>query len=202
MRVSAHSACSPGSKPRARVSAVCVDPVVETNGQGDESFGSIPRRAAGADGKYRPALAAARYRTHRAKRHAPLRGARKETGQFWRIREGSRAGSAVAISRRVTVRTVKPDDVRLDGDVRGDGMQGPRPVASGPSSVRESGAAARESSHFAVPECRQYLMRNAREQLEELVARQPLAALGSTTDHVVRAARCPVLTVHPPSGHA
>ena len=106
MRVSAHCACSCGSKPRARVSAVCVDPVVETNGQRDESFGSIPRRAAGADGKYRPALAAARYRTHRAKRHAPLRGARKETGEFWRIREGSRAGSAVAISRRVTVRTV------------------------------------------------------------------------------------------------
>ena len=122
-------------------------------------------------------------------------------------------------------------------------MQGPRPVASGPSSVRESGAAARECSHFAVPECRQYLMRNAPEQLEALVARlphperartvevtagrarqiahvasemradlivlgahgrggAPLAALGSTTDQVVRAAPCPVLTVRPPSGHA
>ena len=39
-RVSAHCACSRGSKPRARVSAVCVDPGVETNRQGDESFGS------------------------------------------------------------------------------------------------------------------------------------------------------------------
>jgi nucleotide-binding universal stress UspA family protein len=107
--------------------------------------------------------------------------------------------------------------------------------ARAPSANRA--AAARESSHFAVPECRQYLMRTAREQLEALVARQPhleraltvevaagrahrqiahvasemradlivlcahgrggapLAALGSTTDQVVRAAPCPALTV-------
>jgi nucleotide-binding universal stress UspA family protein len=100
----------------------------------------------------------------------------------------------------------------------------------------------RETSHFAVPEFRQYLMRNAREQLEALVARQPhleraptlevaagrahrqiarvasemsadlivlgahgrggppLAALGSTTEQVVRAAPCPVLTVRSPGG--
>jgi nucleotide-binding universal stress UspA family protein len=101
----------------------------------------------------------------------------------------------------------------------------------------------RETAHFAVPEFRQYLMRNAREHLEALVARQPhferaptldvtagrahrqiarvasdmradlivlgahgrggppLAALGSTTEQVVRAAPCPVLTVHPSNGH-
>jgi nucleotide-binding universal stress UspA family protein len=100
----------------------------------------------------------------------------------------------------------------------------------------------RETSHFAVPEFRQYLMRNAREQLEALVAGQPhlergarievaagrahrqiarvasdmradlivlgahgrggppLAALGSTTEQVVRAAPCPVLTVRSPGG--
>ena len=89
----------------------------------------------------------------------------------------------------------------------------------------------------------EYLMQNAREHLEALVARQPrleqgitvevaagrahrqiarvasdmradlivlgahgrggppLAALGSTTEQVVRAAPCPVLTVRPPAGH-
>jgi nucleotide-binding universal stress UspA family protein len=101
----------------------------------------------------------------------------------------------------------------------------------------------RGTSHFAVPEFRRYLMQDAREQLEALVARQPclergiavevaagrahrqiariasemkadlivlgahgrggppLAPLGSTTEQVVRAAPCPVLTVHPPNGH-
>jgi nucleotide-binding universal stress UspA family protein len=101
----------------------------------------------------------------------------------------------------------------------------------------------RETSHFAVPEFRRYLTRNAREQLEALVARQPpldrgvtlevaagrahrqiagvaaemkadlivlgahgrggppLAALGSTTEQVVRAAPCPVLTIRSSRGH-
>jgi nucleotide-binding universal stress UspA family protein len=100
----------------------------------------------------------------------------------------------------------------------------------------------REIAHFAVPEFRQALMQNAREQLDALVAHRPglergvnvevvagrayrqitrvasemradlivlgahgrggppLAALGSTTERVVRAAPCPVLTVRPPSG--
>jgi hypothetical protein len=73
---------------------------------------------------FRAALAsAACFRTHRTKPHGRSRGDCKETREFWRIREGSGAGSAVAISRRVTVRTVKPNDFRLDGDVRGDVMQ-------------------------------------------------------------------------------
>jgi nucleotide-binding universal stress UspA family protein len=100
------------------------------------------------------------------------------------------------------------------------------------------------TSHFAAPEFRQGLMRDARERLEALVASQPhferspmlevtagrahrqiahvaaerrtdlivlgahgrggppLAALGSTTEQVVRAASCPVLTVRPTHEHA
>jgi nucleotide-binding universal stress UspA family protein len=102
----------------------------------------------------------------------------------------------------------------------------------------------RQTSHVAVPEFRQSLLQNAREQLDALVARQqplergvkmevaagrahrqiarvasdmkadlivlgahgrggpPLAALGSTSEQVVRAAPCPVLTVRSPGGHA
>jgi nucleotide-binding universal stress UspA family protein len=102
----------------------------------------------------------------------------------------------------------------------------------------------RDTAHFAVPELRQFLMQNARERLDALVAHQqhlergvrmevgagrahrqiarvasdmkadlivlgahgrggpPLAALGSTTEQVVRAAPCPVLTVRSPGGPA
>jgi nucleotide-binding universal stress UspA family protein len=101
----------------------------------------------------------------------------------------------------------------------------------------------RETAHFAVPEFRQQLMQNAREQLTALAAHQlhlerglsvevaagrahrqiarvaaemkadlivlgaqgrggpPLVALGSTTEQVVRAAPCPVLTIRSSRGH-
>jgi nucleotide-binding universal stress UspA family protein len=100
----------------------------------------------------------------------------------------------------------------------------------------------RETAHFAVPEFRQQLMQNARDQLNALAAHQPhlergvsvevaagrahrqiarvaaemkadlivlgahgrggppLAALGSTTEQVVRSAPCPVLTMRSSQG--
>ena len=64
--------------------------------------------------------------------HAPRENTRsfarrpqRNTRQFWRVHEASRAGIAVAISRRVTARTSQggsPNgDCRVDDDVRGDG---------------------------------------------------------------------------------
>ena len=49
--------------------------------------------------------AAARYRTHRTKTHTPSARCPQERPAFWRVREESRAGIAVALSRRVTDRT-------------------------------------------------------------------------------------------------
>ena len=59
------------------------------------------------------------------KQHGRCGGNREDRRAFWRVRERSRVGTAVAFSGRVTVRTSRGGSqrCRLDGDVQGDGMQ-------------------------------------------------------------------------------
>ena len=79
----------------------------------------------GASTPSRAWTAAACDRTHRAKPHTSFARRPQTNTPFWRVHEALRAGIAVAISRRVTVRTSQrgsPNgDCRVDDDVRGDG---------------------------------------------------------------------------------